>query len=145
MSNTRSRMCELKGCVYLIGTKQRLNVWTNTHNACIRKSRNTKELLTHMRATVCMQLIVNGTAILSQAGLALMMSAACLRLIRHIKGATVPEEQDGEKYGFVSMLIPLHLFPLQPLSLSLLKNCCLTSALTEVYVAHLIFLPSKAV
>lgn len=52
---------------------------------------NIKELLTYMSATVYMQLIMNGTAILSQAGLALMMSAACLRLIRHIKGATVPE------------------------------------------------------
>lgn len=89
MSNTRSRMCELKGlCVF---NRNKRGWMYEQIQVMYRKGRNTKELLTYMRATVCMQLIVNGTAILSQTGLALMMSAACLRLIRHIKGATVPE------------------------------------------------------
>lgn len=98
-----------------------------------------------MNATVCTQLIVNGTAILSQAGLALMMSAARLRLIRHIKGATVPEGAGQREIwiclhaytsSFVSITSPCLGAP-PP------NNSGLISSLTEVSAARLILVLSE--
>lgn len=79
------KRCFCQQCPALTGTKIKTNKNVERMHIMHWKSRWPTWVLVYM------QLIMNGTAILSQAGLALMMSAACLRLIRHIKGATVPE------------------------------------------------------
>lgn len=73
--------------------------------------------MSYVVSIVCMQLIKSGMAILSPAELALMMPAACPRLIRHIKGAGVPQGAGQSKIwicrrprrpSFVSIMPPSH-------------------------------------
>ena len=73
--------------------------------------------MSYIVSTVCMQAIMNGAAILSAARLALMMSTAWPRLIRHIKGAGVPQGTGQKEIwicrsargpSFVSIMPPRH-------------------------------------